>query len=204
MVFLEDNQATIRIIESGRSPSFRHTDKTQRLNLSWLAEQFKRKHFKLVYVGSTLQAADILTKPFANSEKWKRAVHLVAVWPQSPKRQAKKSKACPGELRASQSDPHDRVLVEFCCDKNSKLGDTSRPASKGCKVIRCTEDRDVTKSSNRKLIREEVLEAVGPDPTLVMLLVWISIPCTGGTPWTYINLLNESARLKVEYHQHVF
>ena len=48
VIFLEDNQATIRILESGRSPSFRHTDKTQRLNLSWLSEQFKRKHFNLV------------------------------------------------------------------------------------------------------------------------------------------------------------
>ena len=43
-VFLEDNQATIRILESGRSPAFRHTDKTQRVNLAWLAEQFRRKH----------------------------------------------------------------------------------------------------------------------------------------------------------------
>ena len=42
VIFLEDNQATIRILESGRSPSFRHTNKTQRLNLSWLSEQFKR------------------------------------------------------------------------------------------------------------------------------------------------------------------
>ena len=45
VVFLEDDQATIRILESGRSPSFRHKDKTQRLNLSWLAEQFRRKQF---------------------------------------------------------------------------------------------------------------------------------------------------------------
>ena len=35
VVFSEDNQATIRILESGRSPSFKlDTDKTQRLNLS--------------------------------------------------------------------------------------------------------------------------------------------------------------------------
>ena len=63
MVLLEDNQATIRILESGRSPAFRHTDKTQRLILAWLAEQFGRRHFVLVYVASILQAADIFTKP---------------------------------------------------------------------------------------------------------------------------------------------
>ena len=33
-VFIEDNQATIRILENGKSPTFRHTDKTQRVNLS--------------------------------------------------------------------------------------------------------------------------------------------------------------------------
>jgi hypothetical protein len=41
-IFVEDNQATIRILENGKSPSFCHTDKTQRINLSWLSEQYKR------------------------------------------------------------------------------------------------------------------------------------------------------------------
>ena len=40
-VFVEDNQATIRILENGKSPTFRHTDKTQRINLSWLSEPEK-------------------------------------------------------------------------------------------------------------------------------------------------------------------
>ena len=44
-VFVEDNQATIRILENGKSPTFRHTDKTQRVNLSWLEEQFKRRWY---------------------------------------------------------------------------------------------------------------------------------------------------------------
>lgn len=76
-VLVEDNQATIRILENGRSPTFRHADKTQRVNLSWLEEQFKRKWYRLVHGPSVLQAADILTKPFTNSEKWKFAVELL-------------------------------------------------------------------------------------------------------------------------------
>ena len=70
-------------IESLRvvGPSFRHIDKTQRLNLSWLSEQFKRKRFRLVYVGSSLQAADILTKPFTNSEKWESALRCISSKP---------------------------------------------------------------------------------------------------------------------------
>ena len=152
---------------------------------------------------SILQAADILTKPFANSEKWKRAVTLVAVWPQSPVRQAKERKACPGELRANSSDSHDRVLIEFCCGPESKLGDPSRRVAKNCHVIRCTEARDVTVPANRHAIRGELLDIVKTNPSIKILL-WVSIPCTGGTSWTYINLMNESARRKVEYHQFVF
>jgi len=98
VIFLEDNQATIRILQSGRSPSFRHTDKTQRLNLSWLSEQFKRKHFRLVYVGSSLQAEDILTKPFTNSEKWESALRLMGISSQPlPRKEQQKMKACAGE-----------------------------------------------------------------------------------------------------------
>ena len=41
-IFVEDNQATIRILENGKSPTFRHTGKTQRINLSWLSEQYIR------------------------------------------------------------------------------------------------------------------------------------------------------------------
>ena len=221
VIFLEDNQATIRILESGRSPSFRHTDKTQRLNLSWLSEQFKRKHFRLVYVGSSLQAADILTKPFTNSEKWESALRLMGISSQPPPRkEQQKMKACAGEPVPSTTSgsqqragepacpsvaSHSRVLIEFCCGPDSKLGDRSRKFSKDCFVIRCTEDRDVTSRSNRMDIRNEVVHAtnsstVQPCP----VLIWISIPCTGGTTWSYVNLQHESAKLKVEYHRFVF
>ena len=73
-VFIEDNQATIRILENGKSPTFRHSDKTQRVNLSWLSEQFKRKWYRVVHGPSMMQAADIFTKPFVNAEKWNFAV----------------------------------------------------------------------------------------------------------------------------------
>jgi hypothetical protein len=63
-VFVEDNQATIRILENGKSPTFRHTDKTQRINLSWLSEQKKRGWYDLTYGPSKMQVADVLTKPF--------------------------------------------------------------------------------------------------------------------------------------------
>ena len=78
-IVLEDNQATIRILESGKSPAFRHADKTQRLNLGWISEQFKRKHYELAYINTLLQAADVLTKPFTSAERWNRALQLLCV-----------------------------------------------------------------------------------------------------------------------------
>ena len=192
VIFLEDNQATIRILESGRSPSFRHTDKTQRLNLSWLSEQFKRKHFKLVYVGSSLQAADILTKPFTNSEKWESALRLMGISSQPlPRKEQQKMKACAGEPAPSTvpgsqqraGEPacpsvasQSRVLIEFCCGPDSKLGDRSRKHSKDCYVIRCTEERDVTSRSNRMDIRNEVIRAIESSTAQPCpVLIWISI-----------------------------
>ena len=81
-VVLEDNQATIRILESGKSPAFRHADKTQRINLGWIAEQFRRRHYKMAYINTNLQAADILTKPFTNSDKWSKALELMRIAPE--------------------------------------------------------------------------------------------------------------------------
>lgn len=83
-VFVEDNQATIRIFESGKSPAFRQIDKTQRVNLSWLEEQFGRKWYRLVHGPTVLQAADIFTKPFTNSEKWGSALKLLSIWDKMP------------------------------------------------------------------------------------------------------------------------
>ena len=93
MGFLEDNQATIRILESGRSPAFRHADVTQRLNLAWLAEQFQRnsKHFTLVYVPSPLQATDIFTKLFTSAEIWNQLLKLLGLH-SAPKHSAGQTK----------------------------------------------------------------------------------------------------------------
>ena len=148
-VFVEDNQATIKILENGKSPTFRHTDKTQRVNLSWLSEQFKRRWYKLVHGPSMMQAADILTKPFTNSEKWKFALALLShvhVIPKGPKKsesqstgpnQAAAAPGCSRELRAGPKP--NRLLVEVCCHEESKLSEP-REVSKGCHVLQFTEN----------------------------------------------------------------
>ena len=63
LVVLEDKKATIRILEPGKSPAFRHADKTQRINLGWLSEQFRRKHYVLAYISTPFKLQIALPNP---------------------------------------------------------------------------------------------------------------------------------------------
>ena len=206
-VFLEDNKATIRILESGRSPAFRHTDKTQRVNLAWLAEQVRRKHYKLTHVSTELQAADILTKPFTNAEKWQGGLKLMniaskvdvsgmpaAVSPCLEKSEARNTGGAPN-----------RILVEVCCSHESKLGDTSRRSAVGCHVIRITQDDDILSHATRKRVVDEVkrIRSIGNKGSIPVLL-WASIPCTGGTAWSHISMNRDTANEKVKRHRSIY
>ena len=65
----QDNSAVISIVHLGYSPKLRHVTKTHRINLSSLCEVFDNGIAKLVYVKTTQQRADPMTKPIASS-KW--------------------------------------------------------------------------------------------------------------------------------------
>ena len=92
---MEDNQATITILQQGHSQNLRHTDRTQRISFRWLQEQFVNRQFELINVDTTLQAADILTKAFDSTPVWHHALELIGI---SPNRQAR---ACATSLLLS-------------------------------------------------------------------------------------------------------
>jgi len=154
-----------------------------------------------------MQAADILTKPFTNSEKWKFALALLShvhVIPKGPKKneskttgpnQAAAAPGCSRELRAGPKP--NRLLVEVCCHEESKLSEP-REVSKGCHILQFTEKNDLLDVKVRKEIARQVNEFDGE------VLVWVSIPCTGGTSWSYVNLKHPSAAAKVRRHVKIF
>ena len=74
---MEDNQATIAIILKGDSEKMRHTDRTQRISFGWLKQQFERKLFNMIHVGTRERVADIFTKPFADKSNWEHATKLI-------------------------------------------------------------------------------------------------------------------------------
>ena len=92
---MEDNQATITILQQGHSQKLRHTDRTQHISFRWLQEQFVNRQFELINVDTTLQAADILTKAFDSTPVWHHALELIGI---SPSRQAR---ACATSLLLS-------------------------------------------------------------------------------------------------------
>ena len=61
--FHEDNQAMIRVVETGRNPTMRHIGRVHRLAIGWLHERLAAKDIKdpvdLEYTKSEDMAADI-------------------------------------------------------------------------------------------------------------------------------------------------
>ena len=77
----------------------------------------------------------------------------------------------------------DCVIIEFCCYKDSLMG-KSTSHSVGCKVIRVTSEHDMT--TERGLLW--LLDQIRGIPKHLPILLWGSIPCTGGTAWTRLNI----------------
>ena len=73
------------------------------------------------------------------------------------------------------------------------MSDCSRPASKGCLVYQFTEDFDLLSEDNRRKMASKVNQF----PKSKKVLLWMSLPCTGGTTWTFINMKHPMAKKKV-------
>ena len=82
--------------------------------------------------------------------------------------------------------------MEFCCSPNSKLGE-DRAAAKGCHVLRITEQDDATKPQTIKHIVEQINTLC--DEGGLMLLLFASLPCTGGSSWQRLNIHNNPQRV---------
>ena len=207
---MEDNQATITILQQGHSQKLRHTDRTQRISFRWLQEQFVNRQFELINVDTTLQAADILTKAFDSTPVWHHALELIGI---SPNRQAR---ACAtslllsphikagevsdqgGQIAALCNVQPKRLLVEFCCSTTSRLGE-SRDSSKGCRVIRVTEAEDGCSDTCRQWLVHEIAKFRSKNPKGAILF-YVSLPCTGGCPWGYVSQQTPKGAAKIEGH----
>ena len=98
-----------------------------------------------------------------------------------------------------------RLLMEFCCVRDSKLGQMSK-ASAGCKTIRYTEEEDMTSDNGLQKALADLKGWKGRGN----VALWSSIPCTGGSSWQYVNEViygrtgNDRAMKRVRGLQSVF
>ena len=229
--FMEDNQATITILSNGNSVNMRHTDRTQRVSFSWLKETFDSDQFDLINVNTLHQAADVLTKPFTSPQKWNSALYMLNMVPytyKQPKSKGNSLAVTPSRgdpvqyfdistpdnsdneeldqggnaLPSQQPKTKQRLMVEWCCSPDSKLGQ-QRAASKGCTVFRVTENEDAT---TRKCVEQMTQKTIQfwKENGKCNVHVHISLPCTGGCPWNNVNKDLPGGKERIQQHQKKF
>ena len=78
----EDNEAVIKMIIKGRSPTMRHVSRTHRVALDWLFDRINLDpKIQIKYIDTKNQLADILTKGSFTRDEWNHVVVLVQYQP---------------------------------------------------------------------------------------------------------------------------
>ena len=82
-IFHEDNQAMIRVIETGRNPTMRYLHRTHRISIATLHDiitgQVTDAKINCEYTTSAEMAADVFTKGFTDKSKWRHATRSVGI-----------------------------------------------------------------------------------------------------------------------------
>ena len=76
----EDNEAVIKKIMKGRSPTLRHVSRTHRVALDWLFDRIKLDpKIQIKYIDTKNQLADILTKGNFTRDEWNHLLTLLNI-----------------------------------------------------------------------------------------------------------------------------
>ena len=73
----EDNEAVLKMIIKGRSPTMRHVSRTHRVALDWLFDRINLdSKIQIKYIDTENQLADILTKGNFTRDEWNHLLSL--------------------------------------------------------------------------------------------------------------------------------
>ena len=76
----EDNEAVIKVIIKGRSPTMRHVSRTHRVALDWLFDKITLDSIiQIRYIDTKHQITDMLTKENFTRFEWNNLLHLVNI-----------------------------------------------------------------------------------------------------------------------------
>ena len=112
MYLLEDNQACLQIIKTGKNPTMRHITRTHGVNTRWLHGRAESKTILPVYCDTHEQAADIFTKAFSSVPTWEHVRALIQI-------------VNPGESLASAIVPATSVITSSPCGGAGHSSDLS-------------------------------------------------------------------------------
>ena len=102
----------------------------------------------------------------------------------------------PASVTGGISPPVTGDILEFCCGDQSLIGDM---APLGCRVLRITEEHDVTTQAGIAYTCSCIQQSTGP------LLIWASMPCTGGSSWQRINWhKSDDTKARIQQHWKTF
>ena len=77
LYIFEDNEAVIKMIIKGRSPTMRHVSRTHRVALDWLFDRINlNSKIQIKYIDTKNQLADILTKGNFTRDEWNHLLCL--------------------------------------------------------------------------------------------------------------------------------
>ena len=79
LTLIEDNESTVAIIKSGRSPTMRHISRTQGVDIGWLHDLYDKKLFSMVYSRTESMCADVFTKTCKYLPKWQLAYRMIGI-----------------------------------------------------------------------------------------------------------------------------
>ena len=103
----EDNEAVIKMIMKGRSPTMRHVSRTHRVALDWLFDRINLDpKIQIKYIDTKNQLADILTKGNFTRDEWNHLLTLLKI--------SHFSSACTAAMarRAQQESGEERVTAK--------------------------------------------------------------------------------------------
>ena len=104
----EDNEAVIKIIIIGRSPTMRHVSRTHRVALDWLLDRINLdSKIQIKYIDTKSQLADILTKGNFTRDEWNHLFNLFNI-------SHSRSTACTAAMakRSQQESGEERVTTK--------------------------------------------------------------------------------------------
>ena len=149
----EDNEAVIKMIFKGRSPTMRHVSRTHRVALDWLFDRINLDpKIQINYIDTKNQLADILTKGNFTRDKWNHLLCLFNISHFSStvcsETMAKRLQQDSGEERvtgkiATNDEPYckgavERIILDFSKPVEEKVMEIKIP---GVQLLRKRKDR---------------------------------------------------------------